>query len=264
MNGLIEKFGSAWTFRVIGLLQLATGLPAALLLKERIRPRSQSVFVDWSLFKDSVFVLLFIASGIVAFTITVPVFYLPLYSQSIGLSSSTGAGLVAGFNFSSAFGRIGFGFLADLIGPVNAFFLGLVLNALSMLILWPVTTTLEPLIAFVVINGIANGSFFATTPTIVGKLFGSIRLGVAMSMIITSWGKFAIPILVANLTIELGVGFLFGAPIAGYFLDAQGGADGGFKAYRPAIFYAGGLAAVGAALVGAVRINKDRRLLKKL
>jgi predicted MFS family arabinose efflux permease len=188
MKGLLTKLGPAWTFRVIGLLQLATGLPAALLLKER-NPSRQTVFIDWKLFKDPIFVLLFLASGIVAFPILIPPIFCPLYAQSIGLSSSTGAGLVAGFNFSSAVGRFGFGFLADLIGPLNAFFIGLLVNALSVLILWPTSTNLDSLIVFVVINGIANGSFFSTTPTVVGKLFGSIRVAVAMSMIMSSWGK---------------------------------------------------------------------------
>jgi MFS family permease len=62
----------------------------------------------------------------------------------------------------------------------------------------------------------------------------------------------------------IGGGYLFGAPIAGYLLDSYGGAEGGFRAYRPAIWYAGSLATVSACLVGVVRIWKDKRLLKKL
>jgi MFS family permease len=190
MDGLLNRLGPAWTFRVIGFLQIATGLPAAWLLKER-NPTRRRNFVDWGLFKDPVFVILLLAGGIVTFPLLVPPFFLPLYAQSIGLTSSTGAGLVAGFNFASAIGRIGFGVLADLIGPVNALFLGLLVNALSVLILWPVSTTIGPLLAFVIINGIANGSFFATMPTVVGNLFGSVRVAVAMSMVVTSWGTFA-------------------------------------------------------------------------
>jgi MFS family permease len=197
MDGLINRLGTAWTFRVIGLLQIGTGLPAAWLLKERNPTRRRS-FVDWALFKDPIFVLVILAGGLVTFPLLVPPFFLPLYAQSIGLNSSTGAGLVAGFNFASAVGRIGFGALADVIGPVNALFLGLVVNALSVLILWPVSTTIGPLVAFVVINGMANGSFFATMPTVVGNLFGSVRVAVAMSMVVTSWGKSAIPIKFRN------------------------------------------------------------------
>ena len=57
-----------------------------------------------------------------------------------------------------------------------------------MLALWPASTTLGPLAAFVVINGAANGGFFATMPTVVGNVFGSARVAVAMAMVVTSWG----------------------------------------------------------------------------
>jgi hypothetical protein len=36
------------------------------------------------------------------------------------------------------------------------------------------------------INRMANGSFFATMPTAIGNLFGSVRVTVAIGMIVTS------------------------------------------------------------------------------
>jgi MFS family permease len=39
----------------------------------------------------------------------------------------------------------------------------------------------------VIINGAANGGFFSTTPTVVGNVFGSRRVGVAMGMIVSGW-----------------------------------------------------------------------------
>jgi hypothetical protein len=132
-----------------------------------------------NLFRDFRFIVLFLAGAIATFPLFVPPFFLPLYSNSVGLSSSAGAGLVAGFNFSSAIGRLGCGLMSDAAGPLNTLFLSLVLSAGSMLILWPVSNTLGPLIAFVIINGIANGGFFATMPTVVGNVFGSARVSVA-------------------------------------------------------------------------------------
>ncbi len=117
-----------------------------------------------------------------------PPFFLPLYSRSIGLSSSTGAGLLAAFNFSSAVGRILCGVLCDRLGALNTLLVSLLLSAASMLALWPASTTLAPLALFVVINGAANGGFFSTMPTVVGNVFGSARVSVAMAMIVTSWG----------------------------------------------------------------------------
>jgi len=54
-----------------------------------------------------------------------------------------------------------------------------------------------------------------------------------------------------------------GAPIAGYILDAYGGPNANFTAYRPAIFYSGGMAVAAAALVGVVRLRKERKLMRK-
>ncbi|KAJ7366139.1 hypothetical protein DFH08DRAFT_1002761 [Mycena albidolilacea] len=50
---------------------------------------------------------------------------------------------------------------------------------------------------FVVIKSAANGGFFSTIPTVVGNVFGSARLSVAMGMIVTRWAG----------------GYLMGAPI---------------------------------------------------
>lgn len=140
-----------------------------------------------SLFKNIRFTTLFFAGAIATFPLFVPPFFLPLYSSSLGLSSSAGAGLVAGFNFSSAVGRLVCGFLSDYIGPVNTLLISLILSALSMLVVWPVSNSLGPLIFFVIVNGAANGGFFSTIPTVVGSVFGSRRVGVAMGMIVTGW-----------------------------------------------------------------------------
>lgn len=56
-----------------------------------------------------------------------------------------------------------------------------------MLAICPVSDSLAPLIVFVIVSGAANGGFFATMPTVVGSVFGSARVSVAMGMIVTGW-----------------------------------------------------------------------------
>ncbi|RDL40415.1 uncharacterized protein BP5553_00394 [Venustampulla echinocandica] len=247
VNALIQELGPEWTFRILGLVTLATGLPAAWLIKERA-PITTTTFVEWSLFKNIQFSTLFFAGVLATFPLPVPPFFLPLYSASLGLSHGVAAGLVAGFNFSSAMGRLCCGLLSDSIGPVNTLFLSLLLSAVSMLVLWPVSNSLAPLVVFVIINGAANGGFFSTMPTVVGTVFGSQRVGVAMGMIVTGWGG----------------GYLMGAPIAGYLLAAYGGENSTLKAYHPAIFYAGSMALGSAALVLVVKLRLSRNPLKRL
>jgi MFS family permease len=201
----------------------------------------------------------------------VPPFFLPLYSNSLGLSASAGAGLVAGFNFSSAVGRLCCGFLSDWMGPVNTLLLSLIMSALSILVLWPVSNTLGPLIAFVVINGAANGGFFSTMPTVVGNVFGSRRVGVAMGMIVSGWagGYLMVSTIFIFVTNDIGDEKAIltpsqGSPIAGYLLAAYGGEHSTLKAYHPAMIYAGSMALGASFLVGAVKFMLNKSLLKKL
>ncbi|EHK18641.1 uncharacterized protein TRIVIDRAFT_51049 [Trichoderma virens Gv29-8] len=235
LDSLIQRLGVAWAYRILGLMTLSTGLPAAWLMKERI-PVERREFIEWKLFKSPTFVLVFIGSAIGTFPLFVPPFFIPLYTRSLGFSTDVGAGLVAGFSLSSAAGRILSGFASDKIGSINTVLASLILTAVTMLAIWPTSTALAPLIVFVVVNGAANGAFFSTMPTAISKVFGSARVAVAMSMVVTGW---------------VG-GYLMGAPIAGYILEGFGGVDGGLHAYRPAMFYAGALAlASGFFILGA-------------
>ncbi|KAI0147633.1 major facilitator superfamily transporter [Xylariaceae sp. FL1272] len=246
LDPLIRSAGVPWAFRTTGLATLATGLPAAWFLKERTTVRRGGI-VEWNLFKDPSFVFILLAGAVGTFPLLVPPFFIPLFANAIGLSSATGAGLLAGFNFASAVGRIVSGILCDKIGALNALLLALCLCAISMLAVWPISTTLAPLAVFSVVNGMANGGF-STMPTVVGNCFGSARVTVAMGMIVTSWSG----------------GYLLGAPIAGYLLDAYGGEDAGFKAYRPAMFYAGSLALGAAGFVQLVRFRSNRNFFARV
>lgn len=116
-----------------------------------------------------------------------PPFFLPLYTEALGYPSSTGASLVAGYTLASAVGRIACGYLCDKLGPINILLGSLVLSSLSMLAIWPASQSLGPLALFVVVNGLSNGGFFSTTPTVASSVFGSARVGVVMSMIMTGW-----------------------------------------------------------------------------
>lgn len=185
IDALIKSVGTAWSFRIVAFLTLATGLPAAYFIRDRVAP-NRRVFIDWSLFRDSRFIFLFLCGFVATFPLLVPPFFLPLYSVSIGMPKAAAA-LVAGYNAASAVGRIIMGYCCDKIGALNSLFVTLVLVALSMLALWPVSQTLGPLIVFVVINGAACGGFFSVFPTVSGNVFGSARVSVAMGMLVTGW-----------------------------------------------------------------------------
>ncbi|KAI0198672.1 putative monocarboxylate transporter [Astrocystis sublimbata] len=247
MDVINQKLGIEWTFRIIGLSMLTTGLPLAFLIKDRNGPPPAAAWVEWILFKDFRFVTLFLCGLIATFPLFVPVFFIPLYAESFGLPSLAGAGLVAAFQFASFFGRMGGGALADSAGALNTMLLSLFLNAISMLLIWPFATSTGPLVVFVILNGAANGTFFATMPTVVANIFGSARVGVVMGMVVTAWTG----------------GYLLGSPIAGYILNATG-SYGNVHSFLPTIFYAGGLSFVALVLALMTRIKISRSLTHRV
>lgn len=89
---------------------------------------------------------------------------------------------------------------------------------------------------------------FSLMPGTVGSVFGTRRLGVVFSMLVSSWAP----------------GYFLGPAVAGWLLQAYGGPDRGAGAYRPAILYAGTLSLVAAACVIAVRLLQSRDLWKKV
>jgi MFS family permease len=186
IDALIKKLSVEWSFRIVGIATLVFGLPAAWFVKERAPIRRPS-FIEWRLLKDIRFVFLFLTGVIGTFPLFVPPFFLPLYTHALGLSSSTGAGAVALFNFSSAVGRLGCGVVSDRIGPVNTLLIGLLLDALSLFVIWPVSESLGPLFFFVFVSGVSNGAFFAVMPLVVGMVFGSARVSVVMGMVVSGW-----------------------------------------------------------------------------
>ncbi|KAA1471240.1 MFS general substrate transporter [Dentipellis sp. KUC8613] len=243
MNSLIDRVGLAWAFRILGIITLVVTLPTAMLLRERTR--RATVTIEWRLFQDPKFLLLFIGSGIATFPLLVPPFFVPLYAHSVGTSAALASGLLAVFNFASAVGRVSFGVLSDKVGPITALAFALLLNSVSMLAIWPVSASVAPLVVFIVLNGAGNGGFFATMPSVVGHMYGHSRVSSALAMIVTGWAS----------------GYLLGSPVAGWLLEAYGGSNAGRAAFRPAIYFAGSLSVASTGLILAMRQLLAKKVL---
>ncbi|GAA5936532.1 hypothetical protein JCM3775_000846 [Rhodotorula graminis] len=251
-SALLQRTSLGWTFRSLALIMLGLNLPASLALKSRLERqplRGGGKRFDWAIFRDANFVLLLVGTSIALFPLFVAPFFLPLYATSAGFSKTAASWVLAGFNLSSAAGRIAFGLGADrFLGSLNSLVICLFFNGLSSFVLWPFASALGPLIAFIVVNGVCAGGTFSLIPGVLSSVFGSARLSDIFSMILSFWS----------------VGYFLGSPIAGYLLQAGGGAARGPEAYLAAVLYAGALSTAASALVLAVRIIQSRRVWKKL
>ena len=247
-QALIDRIGIPWALRIVGFVAVVTGLPAALMIREHA-PSRRSAFVDLTLFRSFPFSCLFLAGATGTFALYVPPYFLPLFATSIGLSSSTGAGLVAAFNGCGAIGRLGAGYLCDKLGSMNMLLLTMLVNTLSTLAIWPLSSKLGPLILFAVLNGMSNGAFFVAMPTAVGRMTVTGQAPVGMGMAVSGWTG----------------GYLMGGPIAGILIAATGAEQAhNIAAYRPAIFYAGGVTVAATLFVLAARFKMDRKLIEKM
>lgn len=274
---MIERIGMPWALRVLGFIFWVINIPCAWRLRGRSKlvpfkflhfkekkprkstqgsgatttsaakendettddgERKTARIVDWSLFKDVRYVLLFIAGAVIVFPLFVPPFFLPLFGTSLGMSATASSAMLAGYNLASAFGRIAFGLGADaVLGSVNSLLVCFSSVAISTLLIWPLASSVAPLALFAVINGFSAGGFFSLIPGVLSSLLGSKRMPVAFSMLVSVWAP----------------GYFLGSPVAGYLLQAVGGPSQGYQAFRPAIFYAGSLATVSSLLVAGIR-----------
>ncbi|KIY53307.1 MFS general substrate transporter [Fistulina hepatica ATCC 64428] len=242
LDAMINSLGIAWAFRITGISILILTIPAALVLKDRTRRAFATI--EWTLFRDPKFDLLCLGSAIATFPLLVPPFFIPLYATSLGISSTISSVLLATFNISSGLGRVGFGLLCDITGPITSLVLSLVMSALSILAIWPASTSLPPLAVFIILNGLGNGGFFSTVPSVVSHVYGPHRVTTVLAMVLTAWAA----------------GYILGSPIAGWLLELYGGSDAGIAAYRPAMYYAGSLSLGSAGIVSGVRYLVSRPL----
>ncbi|KAI4595356.1 hypothetical protein KJ359_007031 [Pestalotiopsis sp. 9143b] len=247
LEAMNRRLGIAWTFRIFGLLALAVAVPAAFLIREKM-PFRRAPLVDVSMLRCLPFVAVCVSSMIYVFALYIPPYYLPLFAQSIGLSSAEAALVTAGYNLAAAFGRFAAGPLCDWIGALNSLLLIMVLNAITLLAIWPVSTAPAPLIVFALLNGVANGGFFTAMPSVFSGFFEPSKGAMAVSTGSTGWT----------------LGYLLGTPIAGYlFQAASGSGDISPSAYRPAIFYAGGVGAVACGFALLARLSFNKVLIKR-
>ena len=116
---------------------------------------------------------------------------------------NTAASLVAAFNFSSAVGRILAGVLSDRFGAVNTLLSALTINALTIIVVWPLSTSEASLIALVILSGLSSGAFASSMPTTVGNVFGSQRVSSAMGFVVTGWvGGFTMVSEIYNILVQ--------------------------------------------------------------
>ncbi|TFL01978.1 major facilitator superfamily domain-containing protein [Pterulicium gracile] len=243
---LIDTVGAPWTFRILGIWNLAVGLPIAFLVKYRpgYRPQGRTR-LTWDLLRRGTFVYQAIGAFLQAAGNLVPMYFMTSYSTSIlSHSRSYSALLLATHNAVNLCSRITMGYLADHLGRQNTMLISVLLSAISVLALW-YDASQARFIAFIVMYGIYAGGYNALLPTTVAEVYGVQHYASVNS----------------SIYFIRGLGSMAGAPLAGLILGsyARGAREGGEvdvglqKRYKDVVVYDGVLLMAATLAVANVR-----------
>jgi MFS family permease len=204
LNDSSLSFG--WSIRIIAFMMLPFMIFACVVISPRVASRKSTIFIG-AAWKDRKYVLLVTSLFLMMMGMWTPVFYIPIYATSRGMSALLSSYLLSIINGASTFGRIIPGILADKLGKQNMFaFSGIATGVMVFCINVP--TTNAGIIVYSVFFGFVSGTVISAggaaisactkDPRIVGTYIG-MGMGVA---------AFAV---------------LIGPPINGALIDRYGG-----------------------------------------
>ncbi len=198
---------------------LGLAIPSNLFIKTRLTPargrdgraKVQSVWPDFSVFRDARFAFASVGIFFMEWGLFVPLTYIVSYAAAHGQDATESYLLLSYLNAGSVLGRVLPGFLADRFGRFNIIIVTIALCAVTVLALWlPAGTSKAVLVAFAVLFGFASGSNIGLVPVCLGQLCDHRRYGrlYSTAMMVASFGT------------------LSSVPIGGAILDSASGEEG--------------------------------------
>lgn len=170
-------------------------------------------YVDYTLITNSKFMVYSMFGVFAALGFFAPALFLVPYARSKGIEEYEAAALISISAVTDLFGRVFFGWLANLRLVQTVLQLAVSVFVLAtVLLLGPLSSTFAQLAAFSVAYGLAYGATVAIHITVLAEVVGVHRLGSALGffMLIRSSGG------------------LLGPPIAGFFIDQMSDYGMGF------------------------------------
>ncbi|KAI8092883.1 major facilitator superfamily domain-containing protein [Halteromyces radiatus] len=194
MNELNENLGGAWCYRVLGIISFAISLISTVLLKEKkesslnnkaeLESVKKSIrwsdVVDFSICKDSKFVIWCVAGNLSMMAYFIPAFFLPSHATKLGLTPSQGSLLVAVFSAVNVIGRVIY--LGDHLGVVNIDIIFLFVCGMSSLFIWSFAASYAALMIFIVTYGFMSGAVFSLLAPITAAITGMERYPSGISL----------------------------------------------------------------------------------
>ncbi|EIE82132.1 hypothetical protein G6F47_004798 [Rhizopus delemar] len=187
VTSLVQKYGLPWAHRIIGLMAFGICMIAACLIRTRLPPNAKKQPIKspikLSMLKDVNFIIMLTGVVIALFGYLIPLFYLPTYARSFGVSASQSSNLVGVACAMNAIGRLVLGAIADRIGRINMFAIASTSSGLFCMLLWPFAKTYETMMAFAVLFGFTCGIYYALAPPITATVVGPDNIASGLSIL---------------------------------------------------------------------------------
>ncbi|KAI8379137.1 major facilitator superfamily domain-containing protein [Radiomyces spectabilis] len=175
-SSLIAQYGLPWAYRIIGLMSFGICMISTFLMRTRLPPnfRKQPIRspIKPEMLKDMNFVLWLLGAVIALTGYFIPLYVLPKYAASVGVSAANASTIVGVACALNAIGRLVLGWVADKIGRLNMYIIANIFAGLFCMLLWPFAKTYGALMAFAVLWGTVCGIYFALAPPITATIVG--------------------------------------------------------------------------------------------
>ncbi|KAI9301907.1 major facilitator superfamily domain-containing protein, partial [Cunninghamella echinulata] len=197
MTPLNRQLGASWCYRILGFINLAIGIIACILFKDRKitneatknnkKNKNIKDIIDFSVLKNMDLIIWCIADTFIEAGYYVPYFFLPSYATHLGLSDSQGSLLVSIASVCNAFGRIIAGHIGDKIGYINTTIFSCLITSSSCFFLWTFAFDFTKLMLFAILFGTFGGIFIAQGASITRIVTGKEKFetGYAMFLLLT-------------------------------------------------------------------------------
>ncbi|KAK5659692.1 hypothetical protein OQA88_902 [Cercophora sp. LCS_1] len=238
LNG--SSIGFGWSMRIIGFVMVPFMAFVCVTVKPRVPPRTTDFWIS-AAFKDVKFDLLIVSMFFLFLGIFTPLFFIPVYAVSVGMSATLAGYLLAILNAASTFGRIIPGVLADKYGRLNIYAIGGFTNAILIFCMNSPTST-AGLVVYAVVFGFVSGSIISGLSAALSVCVEDPRdIGTYMGM---------------GLALS-SLGALVGPPVNGVFVDKYGG-------FFEAAMFSGSACLVGSFVILAAKMTTPQGLFGRI
>ncbi|KAF2663536.1 putative monocarboxylate permease [Microthyrium microscopicum] len=148
-----------WAVRIIGFIVLALITPAVFVIKARLPPRKSNFFLPRA-FKEPGYDFLILSGFFMYMGMFTPIFFIPTYAISQGMSDDLAFYLVAILNAASFPGRVIPGILADKLGRLNMLFVAGISTGI-LILCWSAVHSNAAIIVFTLVFGFCSGAIIS-------------------------------------------------------------------------------------------------------